>query len=314
MAAFNIFPKMEALKDLNKISPSLQSWIDKNRPTGLKPARFRAIGGHENLDLETKGKTPIHWPQIITIPGTDRIVDTVDGRKQQVAIGHVQTVDTQTDKPIFSSIKIHAAQSDGYLYLYADDVEDMLKFDYLMISNYNESNPYRNKSIAPMFTFIDEKALKNKRVETTDTLMRAIQLLHDMNAVDTRNMAIIYGIDKDQDPSDVRADLFEKINATPSGAQAFIDVVGNKDLKVRVNLKEALSQSLITYNTEENSLAWPDGSTFATLARTEGKDTAERFADWVNTAPNGQEVYANIEGQLNPKTTKRGSKSGEETK
>lgn len=300
---------MEALKDLNKVSTSLQAWVDKYKPTGSKPAKFRAIGGQTNLDKETKEKTPIHWPQIITIPGTDRIYDTFD--KKQVAIGHVKTVDTSTDKPIFSSIKIHAAQSEGYLYLYADNVEDMLAFEYLMLSNYNEMNPYRNKSVAAMYTYIDEKEMNKKRVETTDTLMKAIMLLNDMDAFSTRNMAIVYGVDKDQNPTDIRTDLFEKISKDAKTAQAFIDTFNDKDLEMRVILKEARVSGVVIFNAEENSMAWPDGKIFATLARSEGKDVDDRFVDWVKTAQNGMEIFGNIKGQTNPKTEKKGKKAAD---
>jgi hypothetical protein len=284
---------MKVIGDFNNISTQL-------KPKKLKKgevAIYRYLGGSVNTDPdETARKSmPIIWPEVDVLWLKDRIYDPY--KEDFVEIGIPSVVEKNEVKRC-QRFEFFAKANKGDFYVNCDSIEGQELYEFLELSNKNESNPNRDEGVTPWFKRIDLLKEAKERTKARNILGDAILFEVNMSDKARREYAAAMGRDELADIAMITDQIKDDVFNNPDGFLKF--VTDEKGLKERGVIKSALTKDIIRYDVTGHKILWVDtNTTIAALDRVEGKDYIETFYDWILTSKSGQNVFTAIQKKLN---------------
>lgn len=241
----------------------------------------------------------------IRIPTRDTI-KTTDGRI--IDIG----VDPKSDKDgnirtRFLAIK--ANDNGGFFSVVEGDITTEIFYEFLMLTNLNETNQYRDQNVLPLFKQVDPKKEAKMMISRGEAIGTATNAVIAMNVGELRQLAASLNMNSENDIEVLRGDIMRMAIEAP---EKFIKIVDNPDMQMKAMVKRALELSLVTYEPVERKFVWNTGTTIARMDFVEGKDHLDGMVDWIKTHPNGLEVANKLKSLVSKEAkAKKAEKAGE---
>ena len=294
---------MKVIGEFNRISDKLKKEIPKLKRGQV--VTFQMLNGVANPDSEEKQRTPVIYPktQIRTL---DRIYDPYLNNDEggYVDIG----VPSTYSKDSFGNLEVQPKllvpglglfQFSGKFSLMGGKVDDEEMFEFLWLSNENESNPHRDTSVKPLFKMQNLLEESKTTIKTTNDLRDALNLAADMDEQTKREVAASLNWATIAESEILTAKINDFATKFPT---EFLKAYNSPKRKTKSVIKKAMDAGVINFDviSKEISLG---SEVVATLTLKNGEDILTAFTDWINTAKNGQEVFENIQGQLEQKVS-----------
>lgn len=237
-------------------------------------------------DKQNPGK--VIMPSIHMIPQVDRVYDK--DLDDYVDIASIASVGIG-GKPTFSTIQF-TKQEKGLMALRGNKTGDREIYQYLMLSNYNASNPDRDTSIVPLFKLVEPKkeAADNRKERT---LRRdAMNVAAELSAAEVREFIASLNRDEKRDISILRDELEIMAEKNP---KQFITLSKDKNKSIQANCKAAIDKKIIKFDKASSSFIWiSTGETVVQIPRSSKTSYLQGFTNFVLSNKNGELVYEEI--------------------
>jgi hypothetical protein len=275
-------------------------------PEPLKPGQivvYQLLNGQKNpLPVgDPDRKQDVYYGSVVTIPTRDRIKlnnELIDiGVVKEKKDGEV----TRVEKYFFPADKYG-----GKFTITEGNIKDEMFYQFFELSNYNKSNPNRDKSVEALYERIDPLREAKEINKRGLALGEATQYVSNMTTGAIRKLSAALNMDSLGDPEVLRAELMRRAIENPT---EFIRLIDDPETKMKALVKRGLEYGVIGFHPVEYKFTWANGSTIAKLDREEGKDELDAMADWLKTHVNGPKVAEKVE-QLVQAELKKRSKEG----
>ena len=229
------------------------------------------------------------YPTAVNVPSVDRIY-LDNGESYDIAAvkrerpgGKVETIEIW-----------FRSESAGQLILNGDKAEDRELFEFLTLSNFNESNPNRDLGVSPIYKFIDPVKEAKSKIADRKELRQAVALLDGMKDKDVIELALSRGWKGTEDINVLR-DKVEAFAMDKPGE--FLKSVMYSNKAILATLNEALQQQVVKFDGRSHKFSWAStGEAIVPVPRT--SDKMEAFVAWVINDDKGETVLAEIKKQL----------------
>ena len=169
--------------------------------------------------------------------------------------------------------------------------KDLLEF--LLISNYNASNPLRDPNIKPLFEVFRPEDKARERVNNRMQRIEAITLAAAMSEEELREFAASVGWNEADDVFILKDKVLTWCENNPAG---FIEAQSSRSRYILATLKRAESRDIVTKNTLENAWYWAASQqAMCTLPRSATKDMYALFVDWYMSDDRATRVFQELE-------------------
>lgn len=282
--------------NINKISAEYQAELEEKKLADKQVVQFRLLDGVLNPDPDERRKEgkEIIWKQVDFIRGKDTIKDPYSGKL--VDIGVVKELD-DNGKAICDQWTIMPKDSNGFITIVGGNVEHEKWYEFMLISNQNESNPHRDKNIKPKYKLIDAAKESKEQNKRDDLLTDMLVLVKTFSKSERQEVAAAYGWDRHCEDEVITQRLRDIVKKDPEG---FSKIVGNKiDLSMRAIIHDAITENVITYAPLENKYTFTKtNEVICTLTRSESVEPKDQFLEWLKTNTAGKAVLNNIKKLL----------------
>lgn len=160
-----------------KDKPKYNNWSEGSKPEIVKlkrgeVKRFELL----NLRKDPQNQGKVKAPHLVVVPLTDHVVDS---EGNVVNIAPVYGIEGD-GKPRILKIAFRSRNL-GSITLYGNNPEDVVKYEYLQLSNYNAGNKNRDPYITPIFKEIipKEDAINNLKLRAEK--FKAESLVHKLS-------------------------------------------------------------------------------------------------------------------------------------
>lgn len=189
-------------------------------------------------------------PSAYQIPSTDIVYDKMKG--EFVSIAAIERQDTE-GRPIFLNI-IFSSANMGYLFLNGSNPVHQKIYQYLELSNFNESNKDRNQEYEAVFYRVDNKKEAMEERQMRKLIVKAVNIALDLDDKKAKEVALALGIDAET-IEEIRNMLEDYAGEEP---EEFMAVVERSSLESESVLKEAIKQGIIKNNVQESAFQWSE--------------------------------------------------------
>jgi hypothetical protein len=304
---------MKVIGAFNKISDKLKKEIPKLKQG--QTVTFQMINGQPNPDNEERQKTPVLYPKV-QIRTRDTIYDPYqkDSEGEEVGgfveIGIVKSSirlangenDIETELAIPGMIMpgkpaIGNWQFNGKFSFSGDSIKDIEAFEFFWLSNENESNPHRDKSVKALFKQVNLLEDSKQTIKTTNDLREALNIAADLDETTAREIAASLNWANIAELPILTAKINDFATKFPT---EFLKAYNSPKRKTKSLIRKALDSGIISFDPVTKTVTL-GSEVVATLSLRSGEDFLTAFTDWINTAKNGSDVFGNIEGQIEQK-------------
>jgi hypothetical protein len=284
--------------NINKISKEFQEELDAKRLEVGQSVQFLFLDPKLNPDPEDRIKREFIWRQSDFIRGKETIKDPYSGKLVDIGVGEVDS----DGKFIPAVLRVQLRDTNGYFIIVGGNTDQEKWYEFLLASNFNESNPHKNKNIKAKFKMIDVAKESKEKKKAQNTLREMLVLVDTLSKSERQEIASAYGWDRNSDDDTIITRLNEIVMKDAAG---FAKVVGNKnDLSIKAILNEALSEGVITYAPLENKYTFAKtNEVICTLTRSESVESIDQLLEWAKTHNSGKAVMNNIKKLLKSSTT-----------
>ncbi len=278
---------MYSTERINNLPASITKTIP---PLGDKIIRFRLL----NIRKDENGKWKV--PFMKGIPSKDRIVDPATKKIYDIAnivrIGINDNPEIQT--PFFTS------GDAGRISINPQRAEDINLYEYLWISNYNASNPLRDKTKAAIYELEDESKDAERFLDKQAIRLSALQRVAVMSDDEVK---VIGGASGLTDPGDeitvIRRKLMSFADENPKGFHDLdARVSGNTEYYAIV--RRAMDAKIVFL--DKKGPAWKyvasNGKILSGLKGGDDETQIRNFADWLRNTEEGNTVFRIIKETL----------------
>lgn len=237
-------------------------------------------------DKANPGK--VVMPSIHMVPTVDRVYSKEND--EYVDIASIASLGVG-GKPQFNTIQF-TKKDKGLLILRGDKTGDREIYQYLMLSNYNQSNPDRDSSIVPMFKLVEpKKDAADSRKQRT--LRRdAMNVAAELSAAEVREFIASLNKDETRDISILRDELEIMAEKDP---KQFVALSKDKNKSIQANCKKAIDQKVIKFDKASSTFLWVStGESIVQIPRSSKTSYLQGFTNFVLSNKNGELVYEEI--------------------
>ena len=264
----------------NNIDPSIIKRLGINTLT--EPVTLKLLTVRMNPDNPSQPLIPVYK----RIPNRDVIV--VDGNTYDIAA----IASVSGDKASFYEIGFWRDEG-GYKRFDPRNARQKEQLEFLLMSNYNASNPLRDPSIKPLFEVFRPEDKAKARVDSRMKKIEAISLAAAMSEEECREFAASVGWNEADDIFVIKDKILDWCEKDPVG---FIEAQSSRERYVLATLKRAESRNIVTRNPLENSWEWSStGQVLCSMPRVSGKDMHEGFVDWYMSDDRALRVFQELE-------------------
>lgn len=237
-------------------------------------------------DKANPGK--VVMPSSHMIPTVDRVYDSeVD---DYIDIASIKSLGVG-GKPIFNTIQF-TKQDKGLMALQGSRTGDREIFQYLMLSNYNASNPNRDTTVVPLFKLVEAKKEAAESRKQRNLRRDAMNVAAELSAAEVREFIASLNKDEDRDISILRDELEVLAEKDP---KQFISLSKDKNKSIQANCKKAIDQKVIKFDKATSSFTWVStGETIVQVPRSSKSSYLQGFTNFVLSNKNGELVYEEI--------------------
>lgn len=288
---------MKVQGSFNKISDKLRESIPMLKPGEV--VTYQLLNGTPNPDPDEneKRKNPILYGKI-QIPTNDRIFDKWQKNSEGAEVGGYVDIGAvhffDKEQPTFRFLFPGMGHSifQGKFSLTGGKVEDDEMYEFLCLSNRNESNPNRDKSVTPLFKMVNALADSKAVTGKVATLRKAINLAADITEKDAHKLAASLNWNDFSDWAVLKAEIEQFASRTPD---KFIAAYEDPNTVIKADLKMALDAKIIDFDMATMDVKM-GGSLLTKL--TDASDVLGSIFQWQQSAKNGEQVLAGIRKQL----------------
>lgn len=274
---------MRQTEEFNKVSDKLLNQ-HKLKPGQVK--EFRVVG--IKPDPHNTGRFLI--PSSSNVPVRDIIYDPY--LDDNVEIASIKTVNP--DGTVVYDEIVFDASTGGRIFLNGSKPQDRSRYQYLMLSNYNLSNPNRDPSKLAIFEFFEPEEEARKRSVRRKNLKEAFNIIENLNSADLRDYADYLGLGEGLSDTEIKDYLEAQAEKNP---ESILDNVTRNDDAVRSKVKRAINRGVIKWFKKGKSFHWAksDQEIFATPKEGSALD---HFVAWLLDDPEGKLAMDDIEKAL----------------
>jgi hypothetical protein len=241
-----------------------------------------------NVKADKQNPGKVVMPSVHMVPQVDRVYDKE--LDDYVDIASIASIGVG-GKPSFNTIQF-TKQEKGLMPLRGNRTGDREIFQYLMLSNYNASNPDRDTSIVPLFKLVEPtKEAADSRKQRT--LRRdAMNVAAELSAAEVRVFIAALNKDEKRDISILRDELEIMAEKDP---QKFITLSKDKNKSIQATCKSAIDKKLIKFDKGNSTFSWVStGETIVQVPRSSKSSYLQGFTNFVLSNKNGELVYEEI--------------------
>lgn len=288
---------MKVQGSFNKISDTLKALIPPLKEGEV--ITYQLLTGVPNPDTDEneKKKNPVLYGKI-QIPTNDRIYDKWqkdnEGKESPgyVDIGAVAFFEKDTPHFIFLFPGMGHSIFSGKFSLMMGKIEDDELYEFLSLSNRNESNPNRDKSITPLFKQVNALADSKAASGKIGILKRAINAASDIDEADARKLAASLNWNDFSDFQILKAEIETYASRNPD---KFLAAYDDPKKDIKADLKFALDAKIIDF--DMSTLSVKMGESILTRL-TDSSNILGGIFSWQQSAKNGDQVLEGIRKQL----------------
>lgn len=288
---------MKVQGSFNKISDKLKALIPPLKEGEV--ITYQLLTGVPNPDTDEneKKKNPVLYGKI-QIPTNDRIYDKWqkdnEGKESPgyVDIGAVAFFEKDTPHFIFLFPGMGHSIFSGKFSLMMGKIEDDELYEFLSLSNRNESNPNRDKSITPLFKQVNALADSKAASGKIGILKRAINAASDIDEADARKLAASLNWNDFSDFQILKAEIETYASRNPD---KFLAAYDDPKKDIKADLKFALDAKIIDF--DMSTLSVKMGESILTRL-TDSSNILGGIFSWQQSAKNGDQVLEGIRKQL----------------
>jgi len=220
------------------------------------------------------------------IPNRDIII--IDG--QSYDIGAISSV--SGDKISFYEIGFWKDEG-GFKRLNPRTARDRDVLEFLLISNFNASNPFRDPNVRPLFEVFRPEEKAKQRVDQRLQRVQAITIAASMKEEELREFAASVGWNEADDVYILKDKVLDWCERDPKG---FIEAQSSRERYIMATLRRAESRDIIARNPLENAWVWKaSGQIMCTLPRHSERDLYQLFVDWYMSNDVAVKVFHELE-------------------
>ena len=237
-------------------------------------------------DPQNPGK--VIMPSIHMIPQIDRVYDKESD--DYVDIASIASLGVG-GKPQFNTIQFTKKEK-GLLAVRGSKTGDREIYQYLMLSNYNASNPDRDTSIVPLFKLVEPKKEASDSRKQRTMRRDAMNVAAELSASEVREFIAALNKDEKRDISILRDELEIMAEKDP---QQFITLSKDKNKSIQANCKKAIDKKVIRFDKASSTFLWVStGETIVQVPRSSKTSYLQGFTNFVLSNKNGELVYEEI--------------------
>ncbi len=237
-------------------------------------------------DPQNKGR--VIMPSIALVPNVDRVYDAKED--DYVDIANISTLGVG-GKPVFAPIAFER-KTKGRLLLKGSKTGDREVYQFLMMSNYNASNPNRDKSVTPLFELVEPNKKAEESRKSRTLRREAMNVAAELSAAEVREFVASLNKDEKRDISILRDELETLAEKDP---KQFIAMSKDKNKSIQANVKLAMDKKIIAFDKESMTFNWVStGEAIVQVPRSSKKSYLQGFTNFVLSNKNGDSVYEEI--------------------
>jgi len=280
---------MKVVGDFNKISPQLKEYI--KLPKKDTVVRYKFLIGVRDFDNPNK----INYPTQ-NIKTKDRIRDPFSNEFVDIGVFKEKKIIEGNETILTKKKWLAGGSQEGELALTIGRIEDDELYEFMELSNENESNPYRDTSVVPMFKRIDVVKNAVNQNKARSARFTALQYVESLDDNGLREFAAAQGWDENEDIEVLRNLTGEMADKKPD---AFIAFVQDPEMKDKSLLKYAFTKEILRHDVSTNKVYWTkSGTVLAQLERQDGKSYIDSLLDFILTNKRGGDAMASIKKQI----------------
>lgn len=189
-------------------------------------------------------------PAAYQIPSTDIVYDK--GKGDFVTIAAIERQDNEGNA-VFLNI-VFTANNLGYMFLDGKNPAHQKIYQFLELSNFNQSNTNRNTDNEAVFYRVDSKKEAQVERSTRKLIVRAVNLAIELDDKKAREVAMALGIEAES-IDETRNALEDYAEDNP---EEFLDVVDRASLANETMLKDAVKKGVIKNNIGASQFEWAE--------------------------------------------------------
>lgn len=251
--------------EYNLFSPAMKKVLKQD-----ERATYRIL--NVRPDNDNPGK--FLMPSAYQIPSTDIVYDKM--KNEFVTIGAIERQDNDGNA-VFLNIVFTSANM-GYLFLNGSNPVHQKIYQYLELSNLNESNKDRNAESESVFYRVDHKKDAMEERQMRKLIVKAVNIALDLDDKKAKEVALALGIDAES-LEEIRNILEDYAGDEP---EEFMAVVERSSLESESVLKEAIKQGIIKNNVQESAFMWAETEKeIYKYKKSSGKNYVKELAEYL---------------------------------
>ena len=241
-----------------------------------------------NVKPDPQNKGQVIMPSIAFMPEVDRVYDKEND--EYVDIANIKSLGVG-GKPIIEPVAF-SKQTQGKMLLRGSKTGDREIFQYLMLSNYNKSNPNRDTSVNPLFELVEPTRIAKESREHRTLRRDAMNVAAELSEAEVREFISSMNKDAKRDMSILRDEIEVMAEKDPKG---FIKLSKDKNKSIQANCKLAIDKKIIEFDKKTSSFLWVGtGETIVTVPRSSKSSYLQGFTNFVLSNKNGESVYQEV--------------------
>ena len=220
------------------------------------------------------------------IPNRDVVI--IDGASYD--IGAISSV--SGDKISFYEIGFWKDEG-GFKRLNPRTARDRDILEFLLLSNFNGSNPYRDPNVRPLFEVFRPEEKAKQRVDQRLQRVQAITIAASMTEEELREFAASVGWNEAEDVYVLKDKALDWCDRDPKG---FVEAQSSRERYIMATLRRAESRDIIAKNILENAWVWKaSNQTICSLPRNSERDMYQSFVDWYMSNDVAVKIFHELE-------------------
>lgn len=292
---------MQVVKQWNAISDELKNSIPQFDREEVKS--FRMLNGKKNDQEGPRGpiereKNPILYPRT-QIPTKDRIFDPYKNAGKGGYVDIIVSEGWADDEPTRPKLFLPGDTDyrfNGKFALTGSSIGDQELFEYLWLTNYRGDNPNRDKTVQPLFEYIDVKKESAMQEATEDEIYEAGVKVRTLNEDQARKVGASLNFGSDMDYAILLANLKSYARQDPKHFMQIANT-SEKILSSKSDIKAALDSGVLSFDTTTGRLT-NKSVLLANFEVNERFVLLDEVSAWLASAANGEEILKSIRKQL----------------
>jgi hypothetical protein len=168
-------------------------------------------------------------------------------------------------------------------------------YEFLSHSNYNKSNPYRDKSVRPKFYVIDDTNKADDKVKDEKEKVELKSIILDLTTAKLRQIADYYTFDSRKHINILRKELLERVDKEPAKVRSALAMMEQDGEHLSVIIR-AIRHNIIFVDNKEAKWKWGSDKSIIT-----GYDVdlgliqnQIRLVKFLQKTDSGMKIYAQI--------------------